>query len=120
MPTGAPPRSGIRASLAAPPAVRPSGRMTARSMRVADCVRLPDGRIGRVRAVSGGAVRVRVRRKGSPSRQFLQLPARKLRRIDCPDGWMSPQGYARYLRVTLAKMRKRQAAVRKATRTGAC
>ncbi len=81
----------------------------ARSIRVADCVRLPDGRIGRVRALSGDEVLVRVRRKTSQTHQFLRLPARKLRRIDCPDGWMSPQGYARYLRATLAKMRKRRA-----------
>jgi len=44
----------------------------------------------------------------------MRLPAKKLRRVDCPDGWMSPQSYARYLGVTLAKMRKRQAASRKA------
>jgi hypothetical protein len=70
-------------------------------------VRLPDGRIGRVRAHSGDEVVVRVRRKTSRTHQFLRLPARKLRRIDCPDGWMSPEGYARYLRVTLEKMRRR-------------
>ena len=44
----------------------------------------------------------------------MRLPAKKLRRVDCPDGWMSPQGYAGYLGVTLAKMRKRQVASRKA------
>ncbi len=85
-----------------------------RSIRLADCVRLPDGRIGRVRALSGDEVQVRVRRKTSPTHQFMRLPAKKLRRVDCPDGWMSPQGYARYLHVTLAKMRKRQAVRRKA------
>jgi hypothetical protein len=85
-----------------------------RSIRLADCVRLPDGRIGRVRALSGDQVWVRVRRKTSQAHQFMWLPAKKLRRIDCPGGWMSPQGYARYLRVTLTKMRKRQAASRKA------
>jgi hypothetical protein len=81
----------------------------ARSIRVADCVRVPDGRIGRVRTLSKNGALVRVRRKTSETHQLLQLPARKLRRIDCPDGWLSPQGYARYLRVTLAKMRKRRA-----------
>ena len=81
----------------------------ARSIRLADCVRLPDGRIGRVRVVSGDGVWARVRRKTSQTHQFLRLPPGKLRRIDCPDGWMSPQGYARYLRVTLAKMRQRRA-----------
>jgi hypothetical protein len=86
----------------------------ARSIQLADCVRLPDGRIGRVRALSGDGAWVRVRRKTSRTPQFLRLPPGKLRRIDCPDGWMSPQGYARYLRVTLAKMRRRQAEKRRA------
>ena len=27
----------------------------------------------------------------------------------CPKGWMSPVGYVRYLKVSLAKMRQRQA-----------
>jgi len=80
----------------------------ARTIRVAECVRLPDGRIGRVRSLTGDGVLVRVRRKTSQTHQLLRLPAKKLRRIGCPEGWMSPQGYARYLRVTLAKMRKRQ------------
>jgi hypothetical protein len=79
----------------------------ARPVRPADCVRLLDGRIGRVRARSGDEVLVRVRRKTSQTHQFVRLPAGKLRRIDCPDGWMSPEGYARYLRVTLEKMRRR-------------
>jgi hypothetical protein len=86
----------------------------ARSIRLADCVRLPDGRIGRVRGFSGDAVLVRVRRETSRTHQFLRLPPGQLRQIDCPDGWMSPQGYARYLRVTLAKMRKRRAQNRRA------
>jgi hypothetical protein len=59
-------------------------------------------------------VLVRVRRKTSQTYQFLRLPRKSLRRIDCPDGWMSPQGYVRYLRVTLAKMRKRRKPDRKA------
>jgi hypothetical protein len=80
----------------------------ARSIRLADCVRLPDGRIGRVRALEGGNVVVRVRRKTSQTHELLRLPAGKLRRMDCPDGWMSPQGYARYLRATLGKMRERR------------
>jgi hypothetical protein len=86
----------------------------ARSIRLADCVRLPDGRIGRVRALSGDGIVVRVRRRASQTHQFIRLPAGKLRRIKCPDGWMSPQGYARYLRVTLAKMRERRAPKRRA------
>ena len=86
----------------------------ARMIRAAECVRLPDGRIGRVRSLAGDEVLVRVRRKTSQTHQLLQLPTRMLRRIDCPEGWMSPQGYARYLRVTLAKMRKRRARTRRA------
>jgi hypothetical protein len=78
--------------------------------RVGDCVRIPDGRIGRVREVSGGEYRVRVRRTTSATHQFLILTAKDLRRADCPKGWMSPEGYARYLRATPAKMRQRRAA----------
>ena len=74
----------------------------ARSIRLADCVRLPDGRVGRVRALSDDDVLVRVRRTTSRTHHFVRLPRGKLRRIDCPDGWMSPRGYTRYLRVTLA------------------
>jgi hypothetical protein len=86
----------------------------ARSIRLADCVRLPDGRVGRVRALSGDGILVRVRRRTSQTHQLLRLPAGKLRRIACPDGWMSPAGYARYLRVTLAKMRERRTPKRRA------
>jgi hypothetical protein len=78
------------------------------SVRFGDCVRVPDGRIGRVREAVGDAYRVRVRRKTSQSHQFLTFAAKDLRRVDCPKGWMSPAGYLRYLRVTLAKMRQRQ------------
>ncbi len=81
----------------------------ARPFRVGDCVRIPDGRIGRVREVAEGKYRVRVRRASSATHQFLMLAAGDLKRVDCPKGWMSPQGYVRYLKVTLAKMRQRQA-----------
>ena len=81
----------------------------ARALRVGDCVRIPDGRIGRVRGPAGGKVRVRVRRTTSATHQFLMFAGKDLKRVDCPKGWMSPEGYARYLRITLAKMRKRQA-----------
>jgi hypothetical protein len=84
----------------------------AKVWRVGDCARIPDGRIGRVRDVSGGKVRVRVRRTTSATHQFLTFAAKELKRVACPKGWMSPQGYARYLRVTLAKMRQRRAASR--------
>ncbi len=82
----------------------------ARAWRTGDCVRLPDGRIGRVRAKSVGQYRVRVRRTTSATHQFLTLAAKDLKRADCPKGWMSPKGYARYLTATLAKMRQRRAA----------
>jgi hypothetical protein len=79
-----------------------------RTFRVGDCVRIPDGRIGRVREVFNGKYRVRVRRTASATHQFLTFDASDLKRAECPQGWMSPSGYVRYLRVTLAKMRKRQ------------
>ena len=81
----------------------------AQTFRVGDCVRIPDGRIGRVREVSRGTYRVRVRRMTSATHQFLTFAAADLRRIDCPKGWMSTAGFARYLNVTLGKMRQRQA-----------
>lgn len=81
----------------------------AQTFRVGDCVRIPDGRVGRVREVSRGTYRVRVRRTTSATHQFLMFAAADLWRIDCPKGWMSPEGYARYLKVTLDKMRQRQA-----------
>jgi hypothetical protein len=80
----------------------------ARTFRAGDCVRIRDGRIGRVREVSNGKYRVRVRRTTSATHQFLMFDARDLKRAECPKGWMSPAGYVRYLRVTLAKMRKRK------------
>jgi len=73
-----------------------------------DCVRLPDGRIGRVRGRAGSLLKVRVKRASSDTHQFVMCSARTLRRVCCPKGWMSPDGYRRYLRVTLAKMRQRQ------------
>jgi hypothetical protein len=89
----------------------------ARAFQEGDCVRLPDGRIGRVRGVSGGRYRVRVRRTTSATHQFLMFAAKKLKRVDCPKGWMSPEGYLRYLNVTLAKMRQRNAARKKSSRS---
>jgi hypothetical protein len=80
-----------------------------RTIRVGDCVRIPDGRIGRIREVSGRKYRVRVRRTSGTTHQFLMLAAKDLKRVACPKGWMSPEGYARYLTATLAKMRQRQA-----------
>jgi hypothetical protein len=79
-----------------------------KAWRVGDCVSIPDGRTGRVREVSGGKCRVRVRRKTSATHQFLSFEARDLKRVKCPEGWMSPERYARYLKTTLAKMRQRR------------
>jgi hypothetical protein len=80
-----------------------------RTIRSGDCIRIQDGRIGRVRGAAGTKYRVRVRRKTSKTHQFLVLPARQIEPVDCPKGWMSPTGYRRYLRITLAKMREREA-----------
>ena len=79
-----------------------------RRFAVGDCVRVPDGRIGRVRALEPGANRVRVQRRTSRTHQFLVLRAGELTRVPCPTGWMSPDGYRRYLTPTLAKLRERQ------------
>jgi len=79
------------------------------SVRTGDCVRIPDGRIARVREKSGGKYRVRVRRKTSDTHQFLWFAAQELEPAECPTGWMSPSGYNRYLKATLAKMRQRMA-----------
>jgi hypothetical protein len=78
------------------------------SFKVGDCVRIPDGRTGRVREVMGTKCRVRFRRTTSKTHQFLKLIGDDLERVDCPKGWMSPEGYVRYLDITLAKMRERQ------------
>ncbi|MHB8841666.1 MAG: hypothetical protein ACYC56_07750 [Candidatus Aquicultor sp.] len=72
-----------------------------------DCVKIPDGRIARVRDVIEGVYRVRVRRKTSKSHQFLKLRKEELTKVTCPKGWMSPDGYNRYLKITLEKMRIR-------------
>jgi hypothetical protein len=80
----------------------------ARSLRLGDCVRIPDGRIGRVRDRSGTKWRVRVRRTTSETHQFLFFSARQLTRVACPAGWMSPQGYVRYLSKTLRAVREKK------------
>jgi hypothetical protein len=58
----------------------------------------------------GPHCKVRVRRTTSETHQFLKLIGDDLERVDCPKGWMSPEGYFRYLDTTLAKMREREAA----------
>jgi hypothetical protein len=79
-----------------------------RRFAVGDCVQVPDGRVGRVRAVEASYYRVRVQRRRSKTHQFLLLRAGELSRVECPSGWMSPDGYRRYLKPTLAKLRERQ------------
>ena len=78
-----------------------------RKIHAGDCVKIPDGRIARVREISVGLCRLRVRRASSNTHQFLFFRTRELERVDCPKGWMSPMGYNHYLRVTLSKMRDR-------------
>ena len=82
-------------------------RWMATKFQVGDCVRLPDGRVGRVRGRVGRKVRVRVRRRTSATHQLLLLTSGELRAMSCPQGWMSPAGYRRYLRPTLARLRAR-------------
>lgn len=82
----------------------------ARRFSVGDCVQVPDGRVGRVRAVEAAHYRVRVQRRTSKTHQFLLLRAGALSRVECPAGWMSPPGYRRYLKPTLAKLRQRERA----------
>ena len=72
-----------------------------------DCVKIPDGSIARVRDTVDGICRVRVRRKTSQTHQFLEFQKQDLVRVICPQGWMSPEGYNRYLKITLEKVRAR-------------
>ncbi len=60
-----------------------------------ECVRLADGRPGRVRGKLGTKYRVRVRRTGKKADEVLLLSGRDLEKIDPPAGWMSPEGYNR-------------------------
>ena len=78
------------------------------SIQKGDCVKIPDGRIARVREIENDEYKVRVRRKTSKSHQFLTLKKDELTQVACPKGWMSPDGYNRYLKVTLAKMKIRK------------
>ncbi len=79
----------------------------AKTIDPGDCVKIPDGRIARVRDITGEGYRVRVRRKTSQSHQFLKFQKEELEKVTCPKGWMGPEGYNRYLKITLEKMRKR-------------
>jgi hypothetical protein len=82
-------------------------------IREGDCVRLADGRIGRVRRCGESTCTIRVRRTTSKTHQFVEVNLAELERVDCPRGWMSPEGYSRYLTATLSKMRERMAARRR-------
>ena len=73
-----------------------------------DCVKIPDGRIGRLREKVGTKYKVRVRRVKSQSHQFLVFNPGKLKKRVCPTGWMSPEGYNRYLKKTMTKMHQRE------------
>lgn len=77
------------------------------SIQKGDCVKIPDGRIGRVRDTSGGSYKIRVRRKTSKSHQFLSFVKGEITQVACPKGWMSREGYNSYLKTTLAKMKIR-------------
>jgi hypothetical protein len=85
----------------------------AESLQIGDCDRIPGGRIGRVRDVTGTHYQVRVRRTTSATHQFLRFAAKDLQPVECPKGWMSTKGYVRYLTDTLAKMQERLAAAGK-------
>lgn len=73
-------------------------------IRIGDCVKIPDGRVARVRERLTGKYKVRVRRKTGKTHQFLTFPVNQLKLVDCPKGWMSREGYNRYLKITLTKM----------------
>lgn len=75
---------------------------------IGGCVKIPDGRIGHVREKVKDQYKVRVRRKTSVSHQFLSFNVKELKPVDCPRGWMSVQGYKRYLKITLGKMKARR------------
>lgn len=72
-----------------------------------DCVRIPDGRVARVREIGKDEYKIRVRRKTSKSHQFLSFKKEELTVVACPRGWMSRKGYNSYLKTTLAKMKLR-------------
>ena len=79
----------------------------AEAVRVGDCVRVPDGRIGRVREKQRGQLKIRVRRRTSKTHQFVLLAKDDVAAVECPEGWMSPDGYRRYMRAIEAGREKR-------------
>lgn len=76
-------------------------------VQLGDCVKIPDGRIGRVRAKKGNLWEIRVRRTTSDTHAFILFKSSELKIVDCPVGWMSRDGYNNYLKKTLKKMSKR-------------
>ena len=72
-----------------------------------ECVRIPDGRIGRIREKLPEGYRVRVQRNTSKTHQFLIFLNKDLEHVACPKGWMSVEGYNQYMKVTLKKMKER-------------
>ena len=58
------------------------------------CVKIPDGRIGRVRDYNkdSNMWRIRVKSKTSANHQFKYFKASDLKIIKCPKGWMSIEG----------------------------
>jgi hypothetical protein len=78
-----------------------------KEIKPGDCIKIPDGRIGRVRDI-GNIYKIRLLRKTGKSYQFLEFKKEELIKVDCPKGWMSPAGYNSYLKITLEKMRKRE------------
>jgi hypothetical protein len=76
-------------------------------VRLGDCVKIPDGRIGRVRAKEGNQWEIRVKRDTSDTHKFILFKASELKVVPCPKGWMSREGYNNYLRITLKKMHER-------------
>ena len=65
------------------------------SFRRGECVRVPDGRPGRVRAARGDKIHVRVRRRGTKTDEVLPFSGADLKPSDPPAGWMTPEGYRR-------------------------
>jgi hypothetical protein len=68
----------------------------ASSIRSGVCVRLSDGRIGRVQRAHEGCVDVSTTRRRTGTTEVLELEPREVKVIACPPGRMSPEGYRRF------------------------
>ncbi len=80
------------------------------ALQTGDCVRVPDGRPGRIRGRQVGQLRVRVRRPGSEVDEILLFRPGQLARIEPPAGWMTPEGYRRRLAAARRGARARREA----------